>query len=110
VEDIRRTGGPLAAFSSGMQRELAGLKAFLLARMYRHPRVLGSMERAKTVLKELFQAFSEEPALMPSDWTRACGKPGDAVTMGVVRDYIAGMTDRFALSEYNRVLHTEIEL
>jgi dGTPase len=47
---------------------------------------------------------------MPADWAAQCGSPGDAVTGGVVRDYMAGMTDRYALSEYARVFRREIEL
>jgi dGTPase len=47
---------------------------------------------------------------MPADWAASCGTPGDATTAGVVRDYIAGMTDRYALSEYARVFRREIEL
>jgi dGTPase len=108
--DVRAAGVPLARFSQPLQLELAGLKAFLLSRMYRHPRVMTSMEKAKSVLRNLFSAFSDKPALLPADWTEACGGPRDATTMGVVRDYIAGMTDRFALSEYRRIFHTEIEL
>jgi dGTPase len=107
---VRMQGGPLAAFSDGMQRQLAELKSFLFTRMYRHPRVMGSMEKAKRVIGALFEAFSADPARLPADWARLCGKPNDPVTMGVVRDYIAGMTDRFALSEYRRVFHAEISL
>jgi dGTPase len=47
---------------------------------------------------------------LPSDWAALCGAPGDAATGGVVRDYIAGMTDRYALEEYGRIFHREIEL
>jgi dGTPase len=108
--DVRAAGVPLAGFSQALQLELAGLKAFLLSRMYRHPRVLTPMEKAKSVLRDLFTGFSNEPALLPADWAATCGGPRDAITMRVVRDYIAGMTDRFALSEYRRVFHTEIEL
>jgi dGTPase len=110
VEDVRAAGVALAGFSDPLQRELSELKAFLMARMYRHPRVMNSMESAKTVLKDLFAAFSADPTLLPEDWAQSCARPGDATTKGVVRDYIAGMTDRFALAEYGRVFHTEIEL
>jgi dGTPase len=110
VNDVRAAGAPLAGFSGPLQKELAELKAFLLARMYRHPRVLASMEKAKSVLRSLFAELSREPALLPPDWAEACGAPGDTTTQGVVRDYIAGMTDRFALSEYRRIFHTEIDL
>lgn len=110
AEAVRTCGFPLAAFSGATHESLAGLKAFLFARMYRHPRVLGSVERAKAVVSALFAALSDDPALLPGDWARACGAAKDAATQGVVRDYIAGMTDRFALSEYRRIFHEDIAL
>ena len=108
--EVRAQSGALVVFSPAMETQVAALKAFLFERMYRHPRVMGTMNQAKEVVTELFSAFSAEPSLLPQDWTRRCGGPGDAVTGGVVRDYIAGMTDRFALSEYGRIFHKEIAL
>jgi len=93
-----------------MEGEVRALKAFLFERMYRHPRVRGTMGRAKTVVTELFEVLSHDPSLLPPDWSRNCGQAGDAATGGVVRDYIAGMTDNFALSEYARIFHREIDL
>jgi dGTPase len=107
---VRGHSGAMAAFSPGMAEEIGALKRFLFAHMYRHPRVMAPMGRAKAVVTELFRAFSENPNEMPSDWARSCGAPGDATTGGVVRDYIAGMTDRYALLEYARVFRTEIIL
>jgi dGTPase len=107
---VRAHNGPLAAFSAAMAREIAGLKAFLFERMYRHPRVMDSVGRAKQVVAELFASLSADPALLPPDWAAACGAPGDAATAAVVRDYIAGMTDRFALEEHAKITHTEIAL
>ncbi len=108
--EVRAGRGPTAAFSPAMERDAAALKQFLFARMYRHKRVMASMDKAKTVVAELFQVLSREPSLLPADWAAACGGAGDAVTAGIVRDYIAGMTDRFALLEYRRIFHTEIAL
>ena len=110
VDDIRAAGFGLAGFSAPMRQQIAALKEFLLVRMYRHPRVMSSMERAKDVLRKLFDALAERPVLLPADWAEACGPAGSAATLGVVRDYIAGMTDRFALLEYRRIFHTEIDL
>jgi len=110
ADAVRRHQGPLVGFSSSMETQVKALKAFLFARMYRHPRVMGTMDRAKDVVAELFEAFSRAPSLLPEDWAARCGAPGDPVTGGVVRDYIAGMTDNFALSEYNRIFHKEIAL
>jgi dGTPase len=110
TDDVRGLDHALAAFSAVMDAEIRALKAFLFQRMYRHPRVMGTMDRAKAVVSELYAALSGDPSLLPPDWSRACGAPGDAATGGVVRDYIAGMTDRFALSEYARIFHREIDL
>ena len=100
----------LAAFSPEMEEGIAALKRWLFAHMYRHPRVMVPIGRAKQVVTDLFGAFWDEPKKMPADWAALCGSPGDATTAGVVRDYIAGMTDRYALSEYARVFRREIEL
>jgi dGTPase len=110
VGQVRRRGSALAAFSPAMERDVRALKEFLFARMYRHRRVMATMNRAKAVVAELFEALSRDPGLLPADWTRNCGELGDAVTGGVVRDYIAGMTDSFALSEYARIFHRDIAL
>ncbi len=108
---IRAQTSAIAAFSPGMAAQVADLKEeFLFARMYRHPRVMGSMNAAKRVVAGLFGALAAEPSLLPPDWSGACGAAGDARTASVVRDYIAGMTDNFALSEYARIFHTEIAL
>jgi dGTPase len=107
---VRRQKRALAAFSPRASEDVAALKRFLFAHMYRHPRVMVPMGRAQVLVTELFAALSADPALLPSDWSAQCGSTGDAVTGGVVRDYIAGMTDSFAMLEYNRVFHTSIAL
>ncbi len=108
--EVRRQGRALASFSESMARDIRALKDFLFDHMYRHPRVMAPVEKAQGVVEKLFTALSGEPGLLPLDWAALCGAPGDAATGGVVRDYIAGMTDRYALEEYGRIFHTEIEL
>jgi len=110
VADIRKHPGAIAAFSDEMTDEVRTLKQFLFTRMYRHPQVMGPMNKAKDVVTALFEAFAEDPGKLPADWASACGGKGDARTVSVVRDYIAGMTDNFALQEYARVFHKEIVL
>ena len=100
----------IAGFSAPMAKELDCLKAFLFAKMYRHPRVMASMTSAKRVVADLFDALVANPDLLPPDWRAACGTPMDMATARVVRDYIAGMTDRFALEEHKRIFHMEIAL
>jgi dGTPase len=107
---LRAQKSATAAFSPAMAGHVTDLKTFLFERMYRHPRVMGSMNAAKRVVAELFAALSGDPKLLPPDWAGSCGAPGDARTVSVVRDYIAGMTDNYALTEYARIFHTEISL
>jgi dGTPase len=108
--EVRGHNEPLAAFSAGMAQEIAALKAFLFQRMYRHPRVMDSMEKAKQVVAKLYERLSAEPSLLPADWAAGCGTPRGAQTAAIVRDYIAGMTDRFALEEHAKITHTQIIL
>jgi len=108
--EVRNHGEPLAAFSDRFRGEFLGLKEFLSRRMYRHERVLQVMANAQRALTELFAAFMVDPALLPKDWTDACGNPGDARTARAVCDYVAGMTDRFLLQEYQRIFQREFPL
>jgi dGTPase len=110
IDKVRGAGGALVAFSPEMERKAAALKQFLFVRMYRHERVMASMDCAKELIAELFTALSRETSLLPADWAAGCGAPGDPVTAGVVRDYIAGMTDNYALQEYGRIFHKDIAL
>jgi dGTPase len=110
VHDIRKQARAVAGFSDSMTPKVKALKNFMFARMYRHPHVMGSMSRAQDVVADLFGAFNADPSKLPQDWARTCGAPGEASTVSVVRDYIAGMTDNFALQEYARVFHRDIAL
>ncbi len=103
VADIRDAGHALAGFSAATEAQIRALKQFLFARMYRHPRVMEPMAGAQAVIAELFQILSAEPGLLPADWTAQCGAAGDSATRRVVRDYIAGMTDNYALMEHARL-------
>jgi dGTPase len=110
VVDIRNASRAMAAFSPPMEREVVALKRFLSERMYRHPRVKGPMAKAQKVVTDLFETLAADPGLMPPDWAAQCGAGGDPATRRVVRDYIAGMTDNYALAEYHRILKTKITL
>jgi dGTPase len=108
--DVRRHSKPLAAFSPGLLAELIELKDFLFRRMYHHPRVAQVMQNAQLALTQLFGAFMADPSLLPKDWMVSCAAPSDKVAARAVCDYIAGMTDRFALQEHRRILHIEIPI
>jgi dGTPase len=107
---VRGAGRALVEFSPARWDEVKALKGFLFARMYRHPQVVATRERATAVVTDLYEAFLADPALLPPDWAALCGMAGDAATGGVARDYIAGMTDNYALKEYGRVFHTQMTL
>jgi dGTPase len=81
------------------------LKRFLFDRMYRHYRVNRMSSKARRVVHELFQLFITEPECLPSEW-RALTGGSAAETARIVADYLAGMTDRFALDEHRRLFDT----
>jgi dGTPase len=106
ADDVRALGRPVAAFSEGMRDNDRALKRFLYERMYRHYRVNRMSHKARRVVRELFQLFGAEPECLPSEW-RAAASCGDAAASArTVADYLAGMTDRFALDEHRRLFDT----
>ncbi len=103
VEEVRRQHGPLVAFSDGMRERELGLRKFLFERMYRHHRVNRMTSKARRVVTALFEYFTREPDGLPAEWCDQTDKHDKRKTARVVADYIAGMTDRFALDEYGRL-------
>ena len=101
-EAVRKLNEPVVALSRDMMEMNRGLKAFLFERMYRHPRVNRMTNKAGRVVQDLFQLFVSEIGLMPVDWQRKLDKVDDTGRARMVADYIAGMTDRFALEEHRR--------
>ncbi len=105
AEDIRTAGRPMMAFSAAMTEDVSALRRFLYEGMYRHERVMHVMRLAEEVVERLFAAFLEDPGRMPSEW-----RPDRRTDARRVVDYIAGMTDRYALSEYGRLFDDAPEL
>jgi dGTPase len=103
VADVRARGAATAAFSDTMRAHDQALKAFLFERMYRHFRVNRMSSKARRILQELFQLLHQEPQCLPTEWRQQADEPGTPATARVVADYIAGMTDRFALDEHARL-------
>lgn len=95
--DEARALGPLVRFSAEMRQASTALKRFLFANLYRHPVVQEKRDSAEIVLRELFQLYLNDPALLPPDHAGADDHPRACA------DYIAGMTDRFALREHERL-------
>lgn len=102
AEAIRRLDHPVIGFSDGTFAELKEIRRFLYVRMYRHWTVQRMRRKARIVVEELFHTFSEAPELLPSEWN-ACAALDPAGRARVVADYIAGMTDRFALQEHGKL-------
>jgi dGTPase len=105
VDEVRRLGEPIAAFSPEMASHDRTLKRFLFERMYRHYRVNRMSSKARRVVRELFQLFLAEPECLPGEW-RALTGGDEPATARIVADYLAGMTDRFALDEHRRLFDT----
>ncbi|MEZ5994570.1 MAG: deoxyguanosinetriphosphate triphosphohydrolase [Hyphomonadaceae bacterium] len=103
AEDVRAAGKPLIGFSDAMNEDQAVLRRFLMARMYRHWKVNRSRSQAKRVLRHLFDLLIAEPELLPPDWQRGGDGAHGQRTARRVCDYIAGMTDDFALEEHRRL-------
>jgi dGTPase len=94
-----RGARPLIAFSPPLAHEQQALKQFLRARLYRHYRVNRMMGKARRIVRELFEAFSAQPELMPDEHQARAAVDG----VRAVADYIAGMTDRYAVREHRRL-------
>ena len=95
---LRALGHPVVGFSEGMRAQLAEIRTFLFARMYRAPAVVAMRAEVTQVVEDLFAAYMAEPGLLPPEWREATGPHARNVA-----DYIAGMTDRFALECHARL-------
>lgn len=101
--DIRAMGRPLVGFTPEMNEHNAALKAFLFKRMYRHYRVNRSMSKAQRIVQDLFGLLHGSPDQLPPEWQQGCDGPEGFKTARRVCDYIAGMTDKFAIEEHQRL-------
>ena len=101
----RRVAGALAlvAFSTPMAEANRAIKEFLRARMYRHWRVNRMTAKSRRVTEALFQLLHDDTSLLPDGWRSLAGQGDPARAALIVTDYIAGMTDRFALDEHQRL-------
>ncbi len=112
VEDVRHYGDVLIAFPAPAARAEADIKAFLKQRMYRHPRVMRVMAEAETILFDLFARYEKTPADLPAEWLPPDGAEPETETGRARRigNFIAGMTDRFALMEHQRLFNSTPDL
>ncbi len=107
---IRQAGVPVIAFSAPMAAVDRAIKAFLYPNMYRHARVRIIREEAAQVVRDLFARFSTDPDTMPKEWSADFVQLDDARRARRVSDYLAGMTDRYALDEHRRLFAVTPEL
>ena len=110
--DVRAQDRPLVTFSAPMQAADKAIKGFLYPHMYRHPRVMKVRVQAAEVVRRLTRAFLADPALMPGEWALAAqaARSDEMRVARLICDYIAGMTDRFALAEHRRLFGEAPEL
>ena len=105
VEDIRGLGKPMIRFSKKIFMEIKAIKGFLFERMYRAPSVMVERARVTKVIEELFPLYMARPELLPQTWRADVELASDETVLArIVLDYVAGMTDRFALQEHVRLL------
>jgi dGTPase len=107
VEDIRALPRPVAAFSDGMQKNDRALKAFLKDHMYRHYKLNRMTSKARRVVKDLFSLLLEEPECLPTELRDGARRGDRTATARLVADYIAGMTDRYALEEHRQLFDVQ---
>jgi dGTPase len=108
-DDIRHLGRPVIRFSDPVWRDLREIRKFLFTRMYRAPSVMEQREKVTKVVEDLFPLFLSKPDLLPRHWADAVAAAQDEVTLArMVSDYIAGMTDRFALQEHARLFGSDL--
>ncbi len=103
ADAIRRAGEPVVAFSERISAADRAIKAFLYPNMYRHARIAPIRAQAAQVVRDLFQRFSADPSAMPEEWAAGCGGLDEHRRARRIADYIAGMTDSYALDEHRRL-------
>ena len=110
VEDIHDAGQPMVAFSEGMAADEKALKAFLYKNLYRNPSVMAERARADRVVRELFDAYMADPRAMPEGWRDGLDRAEERIRARSVADFLAGMTDTYALKEHGRLFDRTPEL
>jgi dGTPase len=107
VDEIRAMDGTVIRFSKPLYQELKAIRSFLFTRMYRAPSVMAERARVSAVIADLFPLFMGRPELLPAEWQAdVAAAQGDTALARIVADYVAGMTDRFALQEHARLTGT----
>ncbi len=110
ADDVRNFDGVLAAFPADAAREEAAIKSFLWERMYRHARVMHIMRDAESVVTDLFNRYWMSPDDLPVEWAGDEGRDTETGRARRIGDFIAGMTDNYAMTEHARLFDSTPDL
>lgn len=109
ADDIRHLGRPMIRFGEALWADLGAIRAFLFQRMYRAPAVVGMRQEVTGVVRDLFPLFMARPEELPKQWRRDVAEAASETALArIVADYIAGMTDRFAIETHERLLGSDM--
>jgi dGTPase len=109
VDDIRAMGATVIRFSKPLYQELKAIRSFLFHRMYRAPSVMAERAKVTRVVNDLFPLFMAKPELLPPEWQTDVARATTETELArTVADYVAGMTDRFALQEHQRLFGLDV--
>ena len=100
VEDVMNIDKPLASFSENVEKQLADLKKFLMANIYKHQTVYLVSAKCKMIIRKLFDLYINDPKCLPLNWQKKIDDDSDLTRATIVCDYIACMTDRYAIDMY----------
>ena len=103
AQAVRELGEPIISFSDGFKAQEAAMRTFLFENMYRHYKVNRMMGQAGRVVRELFELFISAPNLLPTEVSAGCDGPHSAGSARVICDYIAAMTDQYAVNEHRKL-------
>ena len=106
ADDVRQLKRPLITFSKQMDLYIDEIRRFLMSKMYKHWKINIMTSKAKRILAELFSIYFHETDLLPFQWNKMLIKSDKAKKARVISDYIAGMTDRFAIKEHQKFFDT----
>jgi dGTPase len=110
ADDVRHAAEPVGGFSPAMAEADRAIKGFLYPRMYRHARIARIMSEAEAVVRDLFARYAASPQDIPADWAHGAAPGEEATRLRRIADFIAGMTDRYALIEHARLFEQTPEL
>jgi dGTPase len=103
IDDVRAHDGVMVSFSEDVRNEHMALKAFLMKNLYKHPQVQEMTDSARRMVSMLFKSYMSDPGQMPAEFSVAALGGDETLKARVVSDYVAGMTDRFAIAEHERL-------